>query len=94
MRGHDAEILLGESGLVGQLKKQLAKRMMSVELNHHLATERAAGGKSGNHRNGSSAKTMLTPNGPLPLNIPCDRLASFARRCWWPSTKEAPAIIA
>jgi len=46
--------------------------MLSAELNHHLAA-----GTLGSHRNGSSAKTALTPNGPLPLDIPRDRLASF-----------------
>src|ERR1017187_1833471 len=77
VKGRDAESLLGESGLVGQLKKQLAERMLSAELNHHLATERASGDEPGNYHNGSSAKTVLTPNGPLPLDIPRDRLASF-----------------
>lgn len=37
--GRDAESLLGESGLIGQLKKQLAERMLSAELSHHLASE-------------------------------------------------------
>lgn len=32
VRGQDGESLLGESGLVGQLKKQLAERMLSAEL--------------------------------------------------------------
>lgn len=36
VQGRDAESLLGESGLVGQLKKQLAERMLGAELNHHL----------------------------------------------------------
>jgi hypothetical protein len=39
VRGRDAESLLGESGLIGQLKKQLAERMLgAVEagLQHHL----------------------------------------------------------
>jgi transposase-like protein len=75
--GQDAESLLGESGLVGQLKKQLAERMLSAELNHHLATERAAGEEAGNHRNGSTPKTVLTPSGSLPLEIPRDRLSTF-----------------
>lgn len=30
--GAHAESLLGESGLIGQLKKQLAERMLSAEL--------------------------------------------------------------
>src|SRR5438552_18403088 len=75
--GQDAESLLGESGLVGQLKKQLAERMLGAELNHHLVTERAAGEEAGNHRNGSTPKTVLTPSGSLPLEIPRDRLSTF-----------------
>lgn len=72
----DAESILGESGLAGLLKKQLAERMLSAELSHHLAVE-SDEGKSGNHRNGSSRKTVLTPNGELPLDIPRDRNATF-----------------
>ena len=74
--GKDAESLLGESGLIGQLKKQLAERMLAAELSHHLASEVAEEG-AGNHRNGASPKTVLTPNGALDLNIPRDRLATF-----------------
>lgn len=72
----DAESILGESGLAGQLKKQLAERMLAAELSHHLAAE-AQQGKSGNHRNGSSGKTVITPNGELNLAIPRDRQATF-----------------
>ena len=74
--GQDAESLLGESGLIGQLKKQLAERMLAAELSHHLSSEATEEG-SGNHRNGTSPKTVLTPNGALALNIPRDRLATF-----------------
>jgi len=70
----DAESILGESGLAGQLKKMLAERMLSAELNHHLASEEEG---SRNHRNGSSPKKVLTPGGELHLNIPRDRLSSF-----------------
>lgn len=76
MTGRDAESLLGESGLIGQLKKQLAERMLAAELTHHLASE-AADEETGNHRNGSSPKSVLTPSGALDLNIPRDRLATF-----------------
>ena len=81
IQGKDAESVLGESGLAGQLKKQLAERMLAAELTHHLNTEAAGSGekpaKSGNHRNGASAKTVITPEGALPLNIPRDRLSTF-----------------
>jgi len=33
----DAESILGENGLAGQLKKMLAEHMLSAELSHHLA---------------------------------------------------------
>jgi len=79
LKGHDAESLLGQSGLVAQLKKQLAERMLSAELGHHLSREReqAEDGDMPNYRNGSTAKTVLTPAGALALQIPRDRQATF-----------------
>ena len=62
--------------MAGQLKKMLAERMLSAELNHHLASEE---GSSKNHRNGSSPK-VLTPGGELNLDIPRDRLSSFEHK--------------
>lgn len=78
-QGKDAESLLGTDGLAGQLKKQLAERILVAELGHHLKTEsaKASSGKSPNHRNGSSKKTVITPDGELELSIPRDRLSSF-----------------
>lgn len=76
VQNKDAESLLGEWGLAGQLKKQLAERMLAAELNHHLTSE-AKQGKTGNHRNGSSRKTVITPGGELHLAIPRDRQATF-----------------
>ena len=79
LKGNDAESLLGQSGLVAQLKKQLAERMLSAELGHHLRQEReqADEGDPANYRNGSTAKTVLTPEGSLALQIPRDRQATF-----------------
>ena len=76
VQNKDAESILGESGLAGQIKKQLAERMLAAELTHHLDTE-AKQGKAGNHRNGASPKTVITPNGELNLDIPRDRQATF-----------------
>lgn len=39
VQNKDAESILGESGLAGQLKKMLAERMLAAELSHHLAGE-------------------------------------------------------
>ena len=78
LKGQDAESLLGESGLVGQLKKQLMERMLAGELTQHLRDEaQAAGGASGNHRNGTSPKTVAAGEDTLALNIPRDRLSTF-----------------
>lgn len=78
LKGHDAESLLGESGLVGQLKKQLMERMLAGELTQHLRAEsEAAGGASGNHRNGTTPKTVAAGEDTLALNIPRDRLSTF-----------------
>lgn len=63
-------------GLIGQIKKQLAERILAAELTHHLASE-SADEATDNHRNGSSPKTVLAPNGAFDLNIPRDRMAIF-----------------
>jgi hypothetical protein len=39
VKNRDAESLLGENGLAGQLKKMLAERMLTAELNHHFAND-------------------------------------------------------
>ncbi len=65
VKNKDAESRLGESGLAGPLKKRLAERMLEAEPNSLLAQQNAQG-KTGKHRNGSSAKTVITPAGDLP----------------------------
>ncbi|MWL88751.1 IS256 family transposase [Cupriavidus sp. SW-Y-13] len=61
-------------------KKALIERALGAELGHHLGypagTERLA--ETTNQRNGKSAKTVLTEDGPLRLDIPRDRDGSFA----------------
>lgn len=82
-QGKDAQSLLNGSGVVGQLKKQLAERMLAAELSHHLDNEAAAsdeGAQSGNQLNGTTPKTVITPEGALPLDIPRDRLSTFEPR--------------
>ena len=55
-------------------KKALIERVMGAELGHHLGQPDAGGG---NHRNGSSAKTVITGEGAMRLHIPRDRNGSF-----------------
>lgn len=72
-RGHDAQAILGDSGLAGQLKRQLAERMLNAELTHQMAQSAEP-----NHRNGSSKKTVIMGEGlSVPVSIPRDRLAQF-----------------
>jgi transposase-like protein len=63
----------GESGLA--CKKQLAQRILATELTHHRKAQ-AKQGKSGNHRNDTSSKAVVTPNGKLKLDIPRERQAT------------------
>lgn len=57
------------------MKKALAERALNAELDHHL--EQDAEQAAGNHRNGSSSKTVLTENGQLALSIPRYRHSRF-----------------
>ena len=74
--------ILGPQGLFAQLKKALAERALGAELGHHLAQEAQAppppvGRVRRNHRNGSSAKTVLTETGAVTVAIPRDRAGTF-----------------
>ncbi|MGH3156792.1 MAG: IS256 family transposase, partial [Streptosporangiaceae bacterium] len=75
LAGRDPKTVLDSNGLIGELKAALAERMLSAEMDVHLgqAEELAAG----NHRNGSSPKTVLTPDGEVTLSIPRDRHGRF-----------------
>lgn len=61
--------------LAGELKKALAERMLNAEMDVHLSAddERTAG----NHRNGSSPKTVDTGTERVVLDIPRDRQGRF-----------------
>ncbi len=73
------EDLLGEDGLFKQLKKALLERALGAELTHHLGYEKGdpAGRGTGNNRNGTSAKTVLTEDGSVEIDVPRDRNGSF-----------------
>jgi putative transposase len=61
------------------LKKAVIERAMGAEMNQHLgykAGEARPAGQS-NHRNGSSAKTDLTDDGAVRIEVPRDRDGSF-----------------
>ena len=60
-------------------KKALIERAMGAELGHHLGYPAGAAKPAPrtNQRNGSSAKTVQTGEGPLRIEVPRDRDASF-----------------
>src|SRR5215210_5569968 len=61
--------------VVRRFKKAIIERALGGELTHHLGY--APGGAkpedTTNHRNGTSGKTVITDDGPLPLEVPRDR---------------------
>ena len=73
------EDIIGENGLLKQLTKQLLERAMAAELTEHVGYEKhdTAGHKSGNSRNGKSAKTLKGSFGTMPIEIPRDRNGTF-----------------
>ena len=69
----------GEEGLFKQLKKALLERAPGAELTHHLGYEKGdpAGRGTGNNRNGTYPKTVLTEDGSVEIEVPRDRNGSF-----------------
>jgi putative transposase len=63
------------------LKRALIERALGAELSHHLSEPDGGGDlKKPNHRNGKSAKTVLTDDGPLRIGVPRDRAGDFEPR--------------
>ncbi len=60
-------------------KKALIERAMGAELGHHLGYPAGAAKPAAatNQRNGTSAKTVLTGEGPVRIEVPRDRVGSF-----------------
>lgn len=73
------EDLLGEGGLLKELKKALIERALEGELTHHLGYPKhdPAGRGLGNSRNGKGKKNVKTEEGNIDIGVPRDRNASF-----------------
>ena len=69
----------GVDGLLNKMTKAVIERALVAEMTHELGYERGdpAGSGSGNSRNGTSQKTISTPNGPVTIEVPRDRKGSF-----------------
>ena len=63
---------------IRRYKKALLERALGAELTHHLGyAPGAAPEAGGNHRNGTTSKTVLTDDGPVNLDVPRDRAGTF-----------------
>jgi transposase-like protein len=72
--------LTGPDGLLKALTKTVLETALNEELTEHLGYDRRdpAGRDSGNIRNGTRTKTVLTDTtGPVELDVPRDRAGTF-----------------
>lgn len=74
--------LLGEGGLLTEITRAVLERALEADMGEHLGYERGdtAGHGSGNSRNGTSSKTVLTDAGAVTLAVPRDRNGDFEPR--------------
>ncbi|HET6353591.1 MAG TPA: IS256 family transposase [Streptomyces sp.] len=74
--------LLGEGGLLTEVTRAVLERALEAEMSGHLGYEKhdPGGRGSGNSRNGTSPKTVLTDAGAVTLAVPRDRNGEFDRK--------------
>jgi putative transposase len=65
--------LTGEGGLLQQLTKTVLESALEGEITDHLSYEKHEKTASGNTRNGTRSKTVVTDIGPVVLDVPRDR---------------------
>src|SRR6266550_7704242 len=66
------EEIVGPGGVLAQLTKRLVERALSAELSEQLGFEphQEPPGGAGNTRNGSTAKRLVTEQGPVRIETP------------------------
>jgi putative transposase len=71
--------LVGPGGLLTGLTKTVLETALEAELDEHLGYPKHAveGHNTGNSRNGTRARTVLTDVGPVDIDVPRDREGSF-----------------
>ncbi|WP_241003008.1 transposase [Streptomyces sp. CB01881] len=74
--------LLGEGGLLTQVTRAVLERVLDAEMTEHLGYEKhdPAGRGSGNNRNGTSSKTVLTDVGAVTVAVARDHNGQFEPR--------------
>lgn len=71
--------LVGPGGLLGDLTKRVLEAALDAEMTQHVGYEPydPAGHHSGNSRNGTRSKTVITDIGPIGIDVPRDRAGTF-----------------
>jgi putative transposase len=71
--------LVGPDGLLSGLTKNVLEAGLEAEMSEHLGYDRhdPAGKNTGNSRNGTRSKNVLTDVGPVEIEVPRDRDGSF-----------------
>lgn len=69
--------LVGPGGLLAGLTKQVIETALDAEMTEHLGYEKHQVTDSENARNGTRTKTVVTEIGPVEIEVPRDRDASF-----------------
>lgn len=71
--------LIGPNGLLNQLTKNVLETALDAEMTEHVGYEKhdPVGRGSGNSRNGTRPKTVLTEIGPVEIEVPRDTNSSF-----------------
>jgi len=79
LNGLEADEITGPGGLMSQLAGRVIETALGAELSEHLGYPpgQAPPGGAGNHRNGSTAKTVQTDLGPVAVKTPRDRQGTF-----------------
>lgn len=74
------EDLTGSNGLLKRLLGGMIEKMLEAEIEDHLGYEKhdPVGYGSGNSRNGSSSKTVISSQGPIDIKVPRDRSGNFS----------------
>ncbi len=75
----DAMRLVGPGGLLADLTKRVLEAALEGEMTEHVGYEPydPAGHHSGNSRNGTRTKRVITDIGPVSIDVPCDGDGSF-----------------
>ena len=71
--------LVGPGGLLNRLTKNVLETALEAEMDEHLGYEKhdVSGRGSGNSRNGTRTKTVLTEIGPVEIDVPRDTGSTF-----------------